>query len=63
MGRTEEWDSQNLELSGTTDVAWAQEKNKNKRISEAVPETTSSLLLQVREAPFTSKEIWDDITR
>jgi hypothetical protein len=62
MGRTEEWDSQNLELSGTTDVAWAQKKTRSE-FSEGVPETTSSLILHVMEAPFSSKEVWDDTIR
>jgi hypothetical protein len=61
MGLTEEWGSQNLDLNGTNDIVWAQQKNK--RIGESVPETTNSLMLQVSEAPFSKKEIWDDIVR
>ncbi|KAE9363252.1 hypothetical protein N431DRAFT_498990 [Stipitochalara longipes BDJ] len=61
MGLTEEWGSQHLDLSGTNDVAWAEEKNK--RIRASVPETPGSLLLELSEAPFSKKEIWDDLVR
>jgi len=61
MNLSEEWGQEHLNLSGTSDVAWAEQKNEAIRAS--VPLTENSCLLELSDAAFSRKEIWESSVR
>jgi hypothetical protein len=61
MDLTEKWGEEHLDLTGTNDVEWAEEKNAKTRAE--VPLTVGSFFLEVDEGPFLLKETWEKIVR
>lgn len=59
MDLTEVWGEENLDLSGTNDVKWAEQKNEAIRMS--VPRTEESCMLELPCAPFSRREAWHGI--
>lgn len=61
MNLTEEWGWEHLDLSGSNDVVWAQEKNE--KIRASVPLTLGSCFLELDEGPFSLEETWKEIVQ
>jgi hypothetical protein len=61
MNLTEEWGEVHLDLKGTNDFEWAEEKNAKTRAE--VPLTVGSFFLEVDEGPFQLKDTWEKIVR
>jgi hypothetical protein len=61
MNLTEEWGEKYLDLKGTNDVEWAEEKNA--KIRAAVPLTVGSFFLEVDDGPVQLKDTWEKIVR
>ncbi|KAI9836121.1 MAG: hypothetical protein M1819_001737, partial [Sarea resinae] len=59
MDLSKEWGEQHLDLSGTNDTVWAEQKNKAMRASAPYPD--AYCLLEVCVGPFSRKEAWDRI--
>ncbi|KAH9207029.1 hypothetical protein DL95DRAFT_469066 [Leptodontidium sp. 2 PMI_412] len=56
MDLPEEWGEENLDLSGTVDLPWAERKNK--KIKESVE---NSWMLLCSNAAFSTREIWEEV--
>lgn len=56
MNLSDSWGAENLDLSGTTDVAWA--RRKNEKIRASVPATENRFFLEVSERPQSRMKLW-----
>ncbi|KAK2764909.1 hypothetical protein FQN54_008606 [Arachnomyces sp. PD_36] len=61
MNLTEEWGLRYLDLDGTTDLEWTE--NKNEKIRSSVPLTETSCFLELPTASFSLRDIWGNLAR